>query len=108
MRLYPHDFAHHAQTAHSLEGVLAGGADPSSSALYSFGPFVKVIAAAGAGATAFGTSIWLVLVALVAATLVYGLVMRWVRNGGGGNRLSEEEFGGWAIKVNGGVTLCST
>ena len=38
-----------------FEGVLAGGADPSSSALYSFGPFVKVIAAAGAGATAFGT-----------------------------------------------------
>ena len=88
-----------------FEGVLAGGADPSSSALYSFGPFVKVIAAAGVGATAFGTSIWLVLVALVAATLVYGLVMRWVRNGGGGNGLSEEEFGGWAIKVNGGVTF---
>ena len=88
-----------------FEGVLAGGADLSSSALYSFGPFVKVIAAAGAGATAFGTSIWLVLVALVAATLVYGLVMRWVRDGGGGNGLSEEEFGGWAIKVNGGVTF---
>ena len=88
-----------------FEGVLAGGADPSSSALYSFGPFVKVIAVAGAGAAAFGTSIWLVLVALVAATLVYGLVMRWVRNGGGGNGLSEEEFGGWAIKVNGGVTF---
>ena len=45
------------------------------------------------------------LVALVAATLVYGLVMRWVRNGGGGSGLSEEEFGGWAIKINGGVTF---
>ena len=31
--------------------------------------------------------------------------MRWMRNGGGGNGLSEEEFGGWAIKVNGGVTF---
>lgn len=89
----------------AFEGVLAGGADPSSSALYSFGPFVTVIAVAGAGATAFGTSIWLVFVALVAATLIYGLVMRWVRNGGGGTGLSEEEFGGWAIKVNGGVTF---
>lgn len=88
-----------------IEGVLAGGADPSSSALYSFGPFAKVIAAAGAGATAFGTSIWLVLVTMVAATLVYGLVMRWVRNGGGGSGLSEEEFGGWAIKITGGVTF---
>ena len=88
-----------------FEGVLAGGTDPSSSALYSFGPFVKVIAATGGGAIAFGTSIWLALVVMVAATLVYGLVMRWVRNGGGGNGLSKEEFGGWAIKVNGGVTF---
>ncbi len=88
-----------------VEGVLAGGADPSSSALYSFGPFVKVIAAAGAGATVFGTSIWLVVLAMAAATLIYLLVMRWVRNGGGGNGLSEEEFGGWAIKVNGAVTF---
>ena len=28
-----------------------------------------------------------------------------MRNGGGGTGLSEEEFGGWAIKVNGGVTF---
>lgn len=87
-----------------FEGVLAGGADPSSSALYSFGPFVEVIAAAGAAGIAYGASIWLVVVATIVTTLVYGLVMRWVRNGGGGSGLSEEEFGGWAIKVNGGIT----
>jgi hypothetical protein len=36
---------------------------------------------------------------------MYRLVMRWVTDGSGGSGLSEEEFGGWAVKVNAAITF---
>lgn len=36
---------------------------------------------------------------------MYRLVMKWVTDGSGGSGLSEEEFGGWAVKVNAGITF---
>lgn len=36
---------------------------------------------------------------------MYRLVMQWVTDGPGGSGLSEEEFGGWAVKVNAPITF---
>lgn len=85
------------------QGVLLGGVDPASSPFYSFGPVLAAAAAAGAAAVVFGASAWMAALVLLAAVVIYGLVMRWVHGGRGARGLSEEEFGGWAIKVNGAV-----
>ena len=53
----------------------------------------------------FGASIWLVILTVAAVSAMYRLVMRWVTDGSGGSGLSEEEFGGWAVKVNAGITF---
>jgi nucleotide-binding universal stress UspA family protein len=36
---------------------------------------------------------------------MYRLVMLWITDGSGGSGLSEEEFGGWAVKVNAAITF---
>ncbi len=36
---------------------------------------------------------------------MYRLVMRWITDGSGGSGLSEEEFGGWAVKMNAAITF---
>ena len=36
---------------------------------------------------------------------MYRLVMVWITDGSGGSGLNEEEFGGWAVKVNAGITF---
>lgn len=45
----------------AFEGALAGGADPATSPLHVFGPFLRLLVASGAGAVAFGTPIWMVV-----------------------------------------------
>ncbi len=98
----------------SLQGVLAGGGEAASAPLLSVGPFLRLMAAAGAASAISGASLWLAALTLLAAALIYGAVILaparrgsapWVRNGRGGAGLSEEEFGGWAIKVNGALTF---
>ena len=89
----------------SFEGALAGGGDPATSPLYVFGPFLKLIMAAGAAQIAFGGSIWLAVITILVVSAVYRMVMRWVTDGSGGSGLSEEEFGGWAVKVNAAITF---
>ncbi|UCG23845.1 MAG: universal stress protein, partial [Chloroflexota bacterium] len=42
-------------------------------------------------------------IALVSA--MYRLVMIWITDGSGGSGLSEEEFGGWAVKLNASITF---
>ena len=92
-----------------LQGVLAGGAVAASAPLFSFSPFWRLTATAGADSAVFGASLWLAALTLLAAALVYGAVILaparrsgapWARHGRGGVGLSEEEFGGWAIKIN--------
>jgi hypothetical protein len=98
-----------AHTSHKLsnsfEGALAGGGDPASSPLYVFGPFLKLIVVAGVAPVTFGASIWLVVLTVVIVSSMYRLVMGWVTDGSGGSGLSEEEFGGWAMKVNAAITV---
>jgi nucleotide-binding universal stress UspA family protein len=89
----------------SFEGALAGGGDPATSPLYVFGPFLKLIVIAGIAEITFGASIWLVVVTVAVVSAMYRLVMRWVTDGSGGSGLSEEEFGGWAAKVNAAITF---
>ena len=89
----------------SLEGALAGGGDPATSPLYVFGPFLKLIVVAGVAQITFGASIWLVVLTIATVSAMYRLVMRWVTDGSGGSGLSEEEFGGWAVKVNAAITF---
>ena len=89
----------------SFEGALAGGGDPATSPLYVFGPFLKLIVVAGIAEIAFGASIWLVVVTVAVVSAMYRLVMQWVTDGSGGSGLSEEEFGGWAAKVNAAITF---
>ena len=36
---------------------------------------------------------------------MYRLVMSWVTDGSGGSGLTEEEFGGWAVKINASITV---
>lgn len=88
-----------------LEGALAGGGDPATSPLYVFGPFLSLILAAGVGDVTFGASIWLVILTVVVVSGMYRLVMTWVVDGSGGSGLNEEEFGGWAVKVNAAITF---
>jgi nucleotide-binding universal stress UspA family protein len=89
----------------SFEGALAGGGDPATSPLYVFGPFLRLIVIAGIAAVTFGTTIWLVVFTIAMVSAMYRLVMTWVTDGSGGSGLSEEEFGGWAVKVNAAITF---
>lgn len=89
----------------SFEGALAGGGDPATSPLYVFGPFLKLIVVAGVAQITFGASIWLVVITIAVVSAMYRLVMQWVTDGSGGSGLSEEEFGGWAVKVNAAITF---
>jgi nucleotide-binding universal stress UspA family protein len=91
--------------SNSFEGALAGGGDPATSPLYVFGPFLRLIVVAGVAQITFGASIWLVVFTVAAVSAMYRLVMRWVTDGSGGSGLSEEEFGGWAVKVNAAITF---
>ncbi len=91
--------------SNSLEGALAGGGDPATSPLYVFGPFLKLIVVAGVAQITFGASIWLVILTIAVVSAMYRLVMRWVTDGSGGSGLSEEEFGGWAVKINAAITF---
>ena len=91
--------------SNSFEGALAGGGDPATSPLYVFGPFLKLIVAAGVARVTFGASIWLVVFTVIAVSAMYRLVMKWVVDGSGGSGLNEEEFGGWAVKLNAGITF---
>jgi nucleotide-binding universal stress UspA family protein len=89
----------------ALEGALAGGGDPATSPLYVFGPFLRLIVVAGVAQVTFGASIWLVILTIAVVSTMYRLVMQWVTDGSGGSGLSEEEFGGWAVKVNAAITF---
>ena len=89
----------------SFEGALAGGGDPATSPLYVFGPFLKLIVVAGVAQVTFGASVWLGVFTIAVVSAMYRLVMRWVTDGSGGSGLSEEEFGGWAVKVNAAITF---
>lgn len=91
--------------SNSLEGALAGGGDPATSPLYVFGPFLKLIVVAGVAQITFGASVWLVVLTIVVVSAMYRLVMQWVTDGSGGSGLSEDEFGGWAVKVNAAITF---
>ena len=91
--------------SNSFEGALAGGGDPATSPLYVFGPFLRLVVVAGVAQITFGASIWLVILTIAVVSAMYRLVMRWVTDGSGGSGLSEEEFGGWAVKVNAAITF---
>ncbi len=91
--------------SNAFEGALAGGGDPATSPLYVFGPFLKLIVVAGVAEVTFGTSVWLVVFTIAMVSAMYRLVMRWVTDGSGGSGLTEEEFGGWAVKINAGITF---
>ncbi len=91
--------------SNSFEGALAGGGDPATSPLYVFGPFLKLIVVAGVAQVTFGATIWMVVLTVVMVSAMYRQVMIWVTDGSGGSGLSEEEFGGWAVKINGGITV---
>ncbi|MGB7874500.1 MAG: universal stress protein [Anaerolineales bacterium] len=95
--------SHKLKTA--VEGALAGGGDPATSPLYVFGPFLKLIVVAGVAQVTFGASIWMVILTIAVVSAMYRLVMQWVIDGSGGSGLSEEEFGGWAVKVNAAITF---
>lgn len=89
----------------ALEGALAGGGDPATSPLYVFGPFLRLIVVAGVAQVTFGATIWLVVLTVAVVSAMYRLVMQWVTDGSGGSGLSEEAFGGWAVKLNAGITV---
>ncbi|MFC2063928.1 universal stress protein [Chloroflexota bacterium] len=89
----------------SLEGALAGGGDPATSPLYVFGPFLSLILVSGAAKIVFGGSVWLAVATILVVSAMYRLVMKWVIDGSGGSGLSEEEFGGWAVKINAAITF---
>ncbi len=89
----------------AIEGALAGGGDPATSPLYVFGPFLKLIVLAGVAQITFGASVWLVILTITVVSAMYRLVMQWVIDGSGGSGLSEEEFGGWAVKINAAITF---
>ncbi len=91
--------------SNAVEGALAGGGDPATSPLYIFGPFLKLIVVAGVAEITFGASLWLVIFTIGMVSAMYRLVMTWVTDGSGGSGLSEEEFGGWAVKINAGITF---
>lgn len=87
------------------QGALAGGGDPATSPLYVFGPFLKLVVVAGVANITFGASIWLVIFTIATVSMMYRLVMRWITDGSGGSGLAEEEFGGWAVKINASITF---
>jgi len=91
--------------SNSLEGALAGGGDAATSPLYVFGPFLKLIVVAGVAQITFGASVWLVVLTIAVVSATYRLVMKWGTDGSGGSGLCEEEFGGWAVKVNAAITF---
>ncbi len=91
--------------SNSVEGALAAGGDPATSPLYVFGPFLRLIVVAGVASITFGATIWLVVFTIAMVSAMYRLVMLWVTDGSGGSGLSEEEFGGWAAKVNAAITF---
>jgi nucleotide-binding universal stress UspA family protein len=91
--------------SNAVEGALAGGGDPATSPLYIFGPFLRLVVVAGVAQVTFGASVWLVVFTIAMVSAMYRLVMAWVTDGSGGSGLSEEEFGGWAVKVNAGITF---
>jgi nucleotide-binding universal stress UspA family protein len=91
--------------SNSLEGALAGGGDPATSPLYVFGPFLRLIVVAGVAYVTFGATVWLVVFTIAMVSAMYRLVMLWITDGSGGSGLSEEEFGGWAVKVNAAITF---
>lgn len=88
-----------------LAGALAGGGDPATSPLYVFGPFLRLLVASGIASVCFGASLWLVVVTVIAVSATYRKVMQWVTDGSGGSGLCEEEFGGWAVKLNAAITV---
>jgi len=53
----------------------------------------------------FGGAVWLAVLTIAVVSAMYRLVMQWVTDGSGGSGLSEEEFGGWAVKVNAAITF---
>ena len=91
--------------SNSFEGALAGGGDPATSPLYVFGPFLKLIVVAGVAQITFGATVWMVVLTVIMVSAMYRQVMTWITDGSGGSGLSEEEFGGWAVKINGGITV---
>jgi len=91
--------------SNSFEGALAGGGDPATSPLYVFGPFLRLIIVGGVAGVTFGAAVWLVVFTIAMVSAMYRLVMLWVTDGSGGSGLSEEEFGGWAVKVNAAITF---
>ncbi len=91
--------------SNSFEGALAGGGDPATSPLYVFGPFLKLIVVAGVAQVTFGATIWLAVFTVVMVSAMYRQVMGWITDGSGGSGLAEEEFGGWAVKINAGITV---
>jgi len=91
--------------SNSFEGALAGGGDPATSPLYVFGPFLRLIIVGGVASVTFGAAVWLVVFTIAMVSAMYRLVMLWVTDGSGGSGLSEEEFGGWAVKVNAAITF---
>lgn len=88
-----------------IQGALAGGGDPASSPLYIFGPFLKLLAAAGLTSVAFGASIWLAIFTIAFVSLMYRSVMKWITDGSGGSGLAEEEYGSWAVKITASITF---
>src|SRR5665648_360245 len=89
----------------SLEGALAGGGDPATSPLYVFGPFLSLIIVSGAARIIFGGAVWLAVITIAVVSAMYRLVMQWITDGSGGSGLNEEEFGGWAVKINAAITF---
>jgi nucleotide-binding universal stress UspA family protein len=89
----------------SLQGALAGGGDPATSPLYVFGPFLTLLVGAGVASVTFGAAVWLAVLTVVTVSAMYRHVMVWVTDGSGGSGLSEEEFGGWAVKINSAITV---
>ncbi len=88
-----------------IEGALAGGGDAATSPLYVFGPFLSLIYTSALARYVFGGSVWLAVLTIAVVSAMYRLVMRWVTDGSGGSGLSEEEFGGWAVKINSAITF---
>jgi len=89
----------------AIEGALAGGGDPATSPLYVFGPFLRLIFAAGVASVVFGAAVWLAVFTVIMVSAMYRLVMIWVTDGSGGSGLSENEFGSWAVIVNASITV---
>jgi nucleotide-binding universal stress UspA family protein len=91
--------------SNSFEGALAAGGDASTSPLYIFGPFLKLIVLAGVAQITFGATVWMAVASVVVVAAMYRQVMRWVTDGSGGSGLTEEEFGSWAVKINASISF---